>query len=156
MDEGRKMAVRRGLWYISLWQNISKLSFTPQLALCLFLTSSVYKPWVRGEFTLKAPFWSPWTDNDCTASLLLTKQALHAVVPASPKQSLHNRACLLDFNGPVPPLLAPNCRKSDPTHDWQRNSITGRAPRSALFQFYDAQTGIAQVANHCACRVIVP
>lgn len=124
--------------------------------LCVFFppTSCVYKPWVRGASVLKAPFWSPWTDNDCTASLLPTTQALHAVVEASPKQSLHNRS---GFQWSLAPTLpASNCRETDPVHDWQRNSITGRVPRSKLSQFHDAHTGIVQVANHCACRELVP
>lgn len=70
MDEGTKTAVRRRLWYTYMTKY-----FQIQVALFFFffvcfITSSVYKPWVRWESTLKALFWSPWTDNNCSASVL--------------------------------------------------------------------------------------
>ncbi len=134
---------------VGLYASGSSVSFSLLLPVCTNLE-------LGGASALKAPSWSPWTDNDCAASLLSTTQALHAVVPASSKHSLHNRASFLDFNGPAPLLSAPKCRETDPTHDWQRNSITGRVPRSKLSQFHNAQTGIVQVANHYACREVVP
>lgn len=67
----------------------------------ILVTSCTYEPWVSGVSAQKAPLWSPWRNNDCTASLLSATQALHAVVSAFLKQKLHHRCRFLDFYGAV-------------------------------------------------------
>lgn len=71
-----------------------------------------------GASALKAPCWSPWTDNDCTAGLLST-MPLFQRLPSRASSSL-------DFNGPVPQK--------------QLNYWLGAADKSR-------QTGIVRVAN---------
>lgn len=107
-------------------------------AWCLYLADFLCVQTLREASAPKAPVWSPWTNNDCTASLLSSTQALHTVVSGFLKQSSHNRSGMPVFNGPAVSLPAPNCRETDPTHDWLRNSITGRVPWSKLSQFRDA------------------
>lgn len=113
-----------------------------QADLCLSRSDFLcVKPWIRIASALKAPFLSPWT----MTALLVYYQPHKPCTPLFQllPNSVHNRASFLDFNGPAPPTLAPNYRETDPTHgNWQRNSITGRVPRSKLFQFHVIQTDI--------------
>lgn len=108
----------------------SLLCFRQQCAF-LFLTFCMYKPWVRGASALKAPFWSPWTDNDYAASLLSTTQALHAVVPASTKQSLHNRATIsMVLRHPL--HLTPTTTPAKPLHRSQYPTARKLTPYMTL------------------------
>lgn len=121
-------------------------------AWCLYLADFLCVQTLREASAPKAPVWSPWTNNDCAASLLSSTQALHTVVSGFLKHSSHNRSGMPVFNGPAVSLAAPNRRETDPTHDWLRNSIIGWVPWSKPSQFRDAHVGFVQVANHRASQ----
>lgn len=98
----------------------------------IMMTSCVYKQMMR-SICSKAPVWSPWTNNDCTASLLSTSYIILSAIPKLRFATIDLVCSLV----PQQPLLVNNCRETDPMHDSPRNSITGRVLWSNMSQFHD-------------------